>query len=65
MRIVDLGAAPGGWSQYISKQYAEQVDIFALDILPMEPLYGVQFICGDFTQDEVLEQLMVLIHHNS
>jgi 23S rRNA (uridine2552-2'-O)-methyltransferase len=63
MRIVDLGAAPGGWSQYISNKYAEQADIFALDILPMAPLHGVQFICGDFTQDEVLEQLMVLIHH--
>lgn len=61
MRIVDLGAAPGGWSQYISKKYAQQAEIFALDILPMESLPGVQFICGDFTQDDVLQQLMFMI----
>lgn len=63
MRIVDLGAAPGGWSQYISKKYASKAEIFALDILPMEALPGVNFICGDFTQDEILEQLMTMIHH--
>lgn len=63
MRIVDLGAAPGGWSQYISKKYAEQTEIFALDILPMEPLHGVKFICGDFTEDSVLEKLLSLINH--
>jgi 23S rRNA (uridine2552-2'-O)-methyltransferase len=56
MTICDLGAAPGGWSQYLSKKLMGQAQIFALDILPMEPLSGVEFLCGDFTEEEVLEQ---------
>jgi len=54
MTIVDLGAAPGGWSQYLSKKYHEHAKLLALDILPMAPLSGVDFICGDFTEDDVL-----------
>lgn len=57
MLIVDLGAAPGGWSQYISNKLSGNASIFALDILPMEPLNGVDFLCGDFTSDEVYESL--------
>lgn len=57
MTIVDLGAAPGGWSQYLSQKFNEQVKLLALDILPMEHLPGVEFICGDFTEDAVLAEL--------
>lgn len=57
MAILDLGAAPGGWSQYAAKILAGHGSVIALDILPMEPMAGVEIIQGDFTQDAVLEQL--------
>jgi 23S rRNA (uridine2552-2'-O)-methyltransferase len=56
MTICDLGAAPGGWSQYLSKKLAGSAKIFALDILPMTKLPGVEFLCGDFTEQSVLTQ---------
>lgn len=56
--IVDLGAAPGGWSQYAVKQLSGNARIVALDILPMEPLPGVEFIQGDFREQEVLDRLL-------
>jgi 23S rRNA (uridine2552-2'-O)-methyltransferase len=56
MTICDLGAAPGGWSQYLSKKLAQQAKIFALDILPMPDLPGVDFLCGDFTEESILAQ---------
>ena len=58
MTIVDLGAAPGGWSQYALGPLGSKGRILAMDILPVEPLPGVEFIQGDFTRDEVLEQLL-------
>lgn len=58
MRIVDLGAAPGGWSQYLGHLLKEQAEIFAVDILPMDPLPHVDFICGDFTQTEIYQALL-------
>lgn len=58
MVVVDLGAAPGGWSQWASKQVGLQGQIFALDILPVEPYAGVRFIQGDFREDEVYQQLI-------
>jgi 23S rRNA (uridine2552-2'-O)-methyltransferase len=61
MTVVDLGAAPGGWSQYAAKVLQGRGRIVALDILPMDAIRGVEFIQGDFTADEVLEQLMSLI----
>ena len=57
MTIVDLGAAPGGWSQYAAKLLRGKGRIIALDILPMDEIVGVEFIQGDFAQDAVLEQL--------
>ncbi len=57
MVVVDLGAAPGGWSQYAIKQVGDKGRVFALDILPMEPLKDVEFIEGDFREQEVLDQL--------
>jgi 23S rRNA (uridine2552-2'-O)-methyltransferase len=58
MTIVDLGAAPGGWSQWVTQQLSQQVKLFALDILPMEPLPKVNFIQGDFQEQTVLDELL-------
>jgi 23S rRNA (uridine2552-2'-O)-methyltransferase len=57
MNIIDLGAAPGGWSQYVRQIIGKQDKIIALDILEMEPLDGVDFIQGDFREESVLNQL--------
>lgn len=57
MNIVDLGAAPGGWSQYVRQIIGKQDRIIALDILEMESLEGVDFIQGDFREEAVLNQL--------
>jgi 23S rRNA (uridine2552-2'-O)-methyltransferase len=61
MTVIDLGAAPGGWSEYVVSKLGSKGRIIALDILPMDPIAGVEFIQGDFREDEVLEQLMKLI----
>lgn len=64
MRVVDLGAAPGSWSQYAAKVMRERGgagQVFALDILPMASIAGVDFIEGDFREAEVLEQLLGLM----
>jgi len=58
MNVLDLGAAPGGWSQYVRKQIGKKNQIIALDILLIEPLDGVEFIQGDFTENTVLEALL-------
>ena len=55
--IVDLGAAPGGWSQYAVKRTQGNARVVALDLLEMEPLPGVDFIQGDFRDDAVLAEL--------
>lgn len=55
--VVDLGAAPGGWSQYAAQRIGKSGRIIALDLLCMEELPGVTFIQGDFREDAVLEQL--------
>lgn len=64
--VVDLGSAPGSWSQVARERLAGPggiVDgrIIALDILPMEPVAGVEFIQGDFREDEVLKQLEEMV----
>jgi len=58
MTVVDLGAAPGGWSQWLKQRLHNQVQIFAVDILPMEPLPGVTFIQGNFQAKAVLDKLL-------
>jgi 23S rRNA (uridine2552-2'-O)-methyltransferase len=58
MTIVDLGAAPGGWSQYAAKVLNGKGRIVALDLLEMPALPGVEFIQGDFNDEAVLEQLL-------
>lgn len=57
MVVVDLGAAPGSWSQYITEKLKGRVRIIALDLLPMDALPSVEFIQGDFREDDVLESL--------
>ncbi len=61
MNIVDLGAAPGGWSQFARQLMSKKNKLVALDILPMEPLDGVDFIQGDFREEAVLQQLYDLL----
>jgi 23S rRNA (uridine2552-2'-O)-methyltransferase len=56
--VVDLGAAPGGWSQYVARRQQGRGLVFALDILPMDALAGIEILEGDFTEDAVLEQLL-------
>ena len=58
MTVIDLGAAPGGWTQYVAEKLQMQGKIIALDILPMDPLPGVDVIHGDFYDDAVLAKLM-------
>ena len=55
--VVELGSAPGAWSQYLSRTLGGQGLVVALDLLPMEPVTGVQFIQGDFRDDNTLAQL--------
>ena len=57
MTVIDLGAAPGGWSQLVKKFIHPKGRIIALDLLAMEPLDGVEFIKGDFTEEAVLHVL--------
>ncbi len=57
MTVVDLGAAPGGWSQYAAERVGENGAVIALDILPMDELAGVRFSQGDFTEAATLERL--------
>ena len=56
-RLIDLGAAPGSWSQYAAKKVGPQGQILAVDLLPMEQVPGVQFIQGDFTDPEVIDEI--------
>jgi 23S rRNA (uridine2552-2'-O)-methyltransferase len=57
MRVADLGAAPGGWSQVAARLLGDKGHLVALDLLPMDPLPGVTLIQGDFREEEVLTQL--------
>ena len=59
--IVDLGAAPGGWSQVAVPMVGKRGAVIAMDILPMDPINGVDFIQGDFTTQEVHDQLLGVI----
>jgi 23S rRNA (uridine2552-2'-O)-methyltransferase len=57
MTVVDLGAAPGGWSQVLAPLVGSTGRVIALDVLEMEPVEGVAFIRGDFSETETLERL--------
>ena len=58
MSVVDLGAAPGGWSQFVAEKIGKRGKIIALDILPVEAIPGVEIIEGDFMDEQVLAQLL-------
>jgi 23S rRNA (uridine2552-2'-O)-methyltransferase len=62
MIVVDLGAAPGGWAQYISKIIGKKGRVIAIDLLEIEPIAGVEILQGDFREQEVLDQLLTLLH---
>lgn len=61
MTVVDLGAAPGGWSQYAAKVVGDSGQVIACDILPMDALPGVAFLQGDFREEKVLEALLARV----
>ena len=56
--VVDLGAAPGGWSQYAARRLAGNGAVFALDLLPMDAIAGVDFLQGDFREQAALDALL-------
>lgn len=60
--VVDLGATPGGWSQVAAAKVGRGGKVIALDLLPLEPLAGVDFIQGDFREEDVLKKLEGLLH---
>jgi len=57
-KVLDLGAAPGGWSQVVSKIVGQTGQVIASDILPIEEISGVDFLQGDFTESSVYEKLL-------
>ena len=61
LNVIDLGAAPGGWSQVASKKVGKKGKVIALDLLEMPPIQDVSFIQGDFTEDRILEELLEVI----
>ena len=65
MTLVDLGAAPGGWSQLSAKLVGDSGQVIACDILPMDSIVGVDFLQGDFREEEVLHALLNRIGGNT
>ena len=63
MTVVDLGSAPGGWSQVAARLVSHTGRVHALDLLPMESIAGVDFIQGDFTEEDIFDELLTLIEN--
>jgi len=61
MTVLDLGAAPGGWSQVAVAQVGGKGRVIASDILPMDTLAGVDFVQGDFTEESVFEEILAVL----
>ena len=61
MTVVDLGSAPGSWSQLVRARLGDSGRVVAIDILPMAPMAGVEFLQGDFREDEVLAQFETMV----
>ncbi len=61
MRVVDLGAAPGAWSQYAAERVGDKGWVVASDVLPMDAIAGVTFVQGDFHESEVLEGVLAAL----
>lgn len=64
MTAIDLGAAPGGWSQYVTQIIGKKGRIIACDILPMDAIVGVEFIQGDFRETAVLQAIMDCLNND-
>src|SRR5690349_197777 len=62
MLVMDLGSAPGGWSQVVAPLVGAKGKVLATDILAMEPIADVEFIQGDFTEDNVFEQILAALN---
>jgi 23S rRNA (uridine2552-2'-O)-methyltransferase len=62
MIVLDLGSAPGSWSQVVAPLVGTEGRVIASDILPMSPLAGVEFIQGDFTEETVAEQILAALN---
>jgi len=65
MTVLDLGSAPGGWSQVAAELVGHHGRVVASDILPMDSLAGVDFVQGDFTEEAVFDQILALLEGNS
>ncbi len=63
--VIDLGAAPGSWSQYASEQVGPQGKLIAIDVLPMAPVDNVLFIQGDFTEQAIYDECMQQVNGRS
>ncbi len=61
MTVMDLGSAPGGWSQVAADLVGHKGRVVASDILPMDAIAGVEFVQGDFTENAVFEEIMALL----
>jgi len=61
LTVLDLGSAPGGWSQVAAELVGDRGRVVASDILPMDSLAGVEFIQGDFTEDAVFERILAAV----
>ena len=61
MNVIDLGAAPGGWSDYARKIVGKKNKVVALDLLAIDPIDGVDFIQGDFRENDVLDELLKVL----
>ncbi len=61
MVVVDLGSAPGSWSQYVTEKLKGRARIVAVDLLPMDSLPDVEFVEGDFRDDEILARLLAAV----
>ncbi|HEY6131340.1 MAG TPA: 23S rRNA (uridine(2552)-2'-O)-methyltransferase RlmE [Halioglobus sp.] len=64
MTVLDLGSAPGGWSQVASARVGESGTVIATDVLPMADLAGVTFIRGDFTEEAVFQRILAALEGN-
>ena len=64
MRVVDLGAAPGGWTQYVAEKVGKSGAVVASDILDMEPIPGVSVVTGDFREEAVLDAIIEALDNN-